>query len=308
MKNFKNIIPILGLTLVVASCDYNEKYFPGYDDGVAPTNVFAYEDSLVSADYTTISKVGLAGATNSADSVLVKSLATLKYFPVDIPASKYIPFWIANKYMYGDIGSSVTVISSQYLAEEGGVEDVKEKYILGENGWEIFDPKIFLEESFLTDWGDFTAVSLEGEQEWKWSSYNQDGFAKISGYVSSSKANYDNEDWLISPAMDFSGYDKINLTFDHVSRYGVNMNIELTLWATDNYTVGGTIDTTKWKELKFEYAYNASSYTFKSSGPVSLDYFANKQNVRIGFRYKSFATSSAATWEIKNVLVMEAQE
>lgn len=303
MKIYKNILTVLGLTLVFASCDFNELNFPGYDDGVPPTNVFAFDDSLVTADYTAISKLGLAVAVNAADSAAAKSIATNKYFTDDAPSYKYIPLWLAKKYLYGDRKSSVMMTSSQYITEEGELQNVKEKYIL-DSIWARYDAEI-LNETFLEDLGDFTAVSVAGPQVWAWSTYKGDGFAKISGY---SSGNIINEDWLISPAMDLTKRKKATLTFDHTHKYGVeDFSSQMTAWVTDDYQTGSTPDTLKWNKLTFTYQLS-SGYIFGSSGPISLDDYAGKTNVRVAFRYQCDDKVSAPTWEVQNVLVLEADE
>lgn len=154
-----------------------------------------------------------------------------------------------------------------------------------------------LSETFAASLGSFTPVSVKGDQVWFHDSY---GYAKITGYVSGK--SYLNDDWLISPSMDFSDVSKATLSFDNVYRYGLNQTVNLTLLVTDSYT-GGDIDTTKWSKLDFAYS-SGTNWTFVSSGLIDLDAYAGKENVRFAFRYKSDSTiNDAATWEIKNVLV-----
>lgn len=156
-----------------------------------------------------------------------------------------------------------------------------------------------LSETFATSLGNFTTQSLVGDQVWAWSS----SYAKMTGYVSS--VNNPNDDWLISPAMDFSDVTKANLTFDQVQRYGVDLENTLTLLVSDSYT-GGAIDTLKWVKIPITYT-DGKSWTFVTTGPLSLDAYKGKENVRIAFRYKSTSTASA-TWEIKNLLVESVVE
>ena len=56
--------------------------------------------------------------------------------------------------------------------------------------------------------GDFKVFSIVGDQVWAWNSYN---YMLMTGYVSGSY--YDNEDWLVSPAMNLT--ERVNpwLTF-----------------------------------------------------------------------------------------------
>lgn len=303
MKKAKYIIPFLGLTLLFASCDYNELNFPGFDDGKTPTNVFAYEDTISDADFLELSKLGLKVAENKTDSQAIKALAVEKYFTKDAPSYKLIPLLLAKKYLYGDRKSSVMVTSLQYIYEEGETQLVNEKYIL-DSIWARYDAEI-LNETFTEDLGDFTAFSVKGDQVWAWSSYNGDGFAKISGY---SGGNLVNEDWLISPAMDMTKRKAVQFTFDHTHKYGVeNFASQMTAWVTDKYVAGSIPDTTNWKKLSFTYQLS-STYTFGSSGPISLNEYAGKSNVRVAFRYESNTTESAPTWEVQNVMVIEPEE
>lgn len=156
-------------------------------------------------------------------------------------------------------------------------------------------------EAFGTNLGNFTAKSVKGNQVWGWSSYNSVGFAKISGFVSN--VNYVNDDWLISPSMDFSDVTKANLSFDNAYKYGASPEYTLTLWATDSYS-GGDIDTTKWKAISF--THSTGNFVFANSGLVALDSYAGKENVRFAFRYRSDTLISASTWEVNNVKVESA--
>jgi hypothetical protein len=153
-----------------------------------------------------------------------------------------------------------------------------------------------LSETFATSLGNFTKQSLLGDSIWNWTKYG----AKITGYDTPSKTNFPNDDWLISPSMDFSDVTKANLSFDHAHRFGANPNVDLTLMVSTSYT-GGTIDTTKWTSIAFTHS-DQTTWTFLSSGLIALDAYAGKENVRFALRFKSSATASA-TWEVKNVLV-----
>lgn len=153
-------------------------------------------------------------------------------------------------------------------------------------------------ESFGTSLGNFTLQSLKGEQSWMWATYSGSSYAKMTGFVSS--VNNENDDWLISPPVDFSDVTKANLSFTHAHRYGVNPVVELTLMVTDSYA-GGAIDTTKWTSVAFTHS-DGASWTFVNSGLLSLNEFAGKESVRFAFRYKSSSTAGA-TWEVNNVVL-----
>lgn len=304
MKKIFKLLSAAALVAGLASCDFNEVNFPGYDDQVAPKNKFAYTDSVTEADMATISKLALKEAKTAADSAKAKALGTNKYFhDVDAPAADYIPLWLATKYKYGDVKSSVTVVSPQYIAEEGELQYVKEKYVQDSTRkFKLYNAEIF-SEPFLTSLGTFTAISVTGDQKWAWSSYKGDGFAKISGY---SNGNKDNEDWLISPAIDMSKRTEALLLFDNTHKFGTVSTKEMTVWVCRDWD-GVSTDTLQWTRKMFTYS-TTNDYTFVSSGAISLTEFAGKSNVRVAFRYLSNSKESAPTWEVKNVRLLESLE
>jgi len=301
----KMIFPAVVLTLLVSACNFNEVNFPGYDAGVAPRNKFAYTDSVTEADMTAISKMALAYDTTKADSALTKALATNKYFiDNESPASKYIPLWLAKKYKYGDVKSSVIVTTPQYISEEGELQYVKEKYVLDSNRvFNIYNNEIFAE-SFMTNITNFKSVSVTGAQLWFWSSYKGEGFAKFSGY---SNGNQNNEDWLISPAVDLTKRATAFLLFENTHKYGTVYNKEMTLWVTDQWDGTSTPDTLNWVKKDFVKS-TTQDYVFVSSGPIALNQYAHKTNVRFAFRYLSNTVESCPTWEVKNIRVLESLE
>ncbi|HET9571733.1 MAG TPA: choice-of-anchor J domain-containing protein [Bacteroidales bacterium] len=301
----KIFFPAAVLAIMFSACNFNEQNFPGYDDGVAPTNKFAYTDSITDADMIAISKMALAFDTTKTDSALTKELGVNKYFKDNLsPASKYIPMWLAKKYKYGDPKSYVIVTTPQYIASEGELMYIKEKYVLDSSRvFHIYRNEIFAE-PFLTSIGNFTAVSVVGAQVWTWNTYKSVGYMKFSGY---SGGNQNNEDWLISPAIDLSKRASAYLKFDNTHKYGTNFDKEMTLWVSDNWDGVATPDTLNWVKKTFIKSLT-NDYTFVSSGPVSLTEYANKSNIRIAFRYVSNTRESCPTWEIKNVQVIESLE
>lgn len=159
------------------------------------------------------------------------------------------------------------------------------------------DTATILSEPFATSLGRFTQQSLVGAQVWTWSS-SGGGYAKITGYVSS--VQNANDDWLISPSINFANASNVLLNFTHVHRYGTDVagTNTMKLYVTDSY-ISGAIDSTKWTELTFNHSVG-TNWTFVNSGDINLSSYIGKRNVHFAFRYISDAVNSA-TWEIKNV-------
>lgn len=301
----KMILPAAVLALMFSACNFNEQNFSGYDDGVAPTNMFAFTDSITGADMVAISKMGLALDTTSADSAATLALAKDKFFRDDVsPASKYIPLWLAKKYKYGDPKSFVVVTTPQYISSKVDTLYIKEKYIQDSSRvFNIYRNEIFAE-SFVTSMGNFTAISVTGDQLWVWNTYKGVGYMKFSGY---SSGNKDNEDWLISPAIDLSKRTSAYLRFDNTHKYGTVFAKEMTLWVCNNWNGVSTPDTLNWVKKDFIRSLT-NNYVFVNSGPINMTEYAGKTNVRFAFRYLSNTIESCPTWEVKNTQLIETLE
>lgn len=161
----------------------------------------------------------------------------------------------------------------------------------------LLDQSMLSAASFNT----FTTYSVAGIQTWNQS--NQYG-ATCTGY--SGGQNYQNEDWLISPAINLNQTDNVKLTFDHTRGVTAVMNVGLALgwysvFATADYT--GDPATTQWIELTGLNQNIPVGWQFIASGELLVPEAAKSANSRIAFRYMSSNTQSA-TWEIKNIKVV----
>ncbi|MBP6284485.1 MAG: hypothetical protein KA373_03610, partial [Paludibacteraceae bacterium] len=82
-----------------------------------------------------------------------------------------------------------------------------------------------------------------------------------------------------------------------------NKPTEQTVWISTNYTVGAP-STAIWTQLIAPTWPSGSDWTFVSSGDIDLSAYTGNSNICIAFKYAS-TTAGAATWEIKNVVVIE---
>ncbi|HRS68145.1 MAG TPA: endonuclease [Paludibacteraceae bacterium] len=149
----------------------------------------------------------------------------------------------------------------------------------------------FLNESFSASQGNFTITNkilpAEISYVWKWASAAYG--IKATAYANST--NYAAESWLISPDIDLQNATTAKLTFDQARKFG----------ALEHLSVKVSYDNTNWSDLTVANWPDGSSWSFISSGDVSLDAYIGKI-VKIAFVYTS-TSSAAATWEIKNVIV-----
>lgn len=113
----KNIVLSMCASLLfLASCDYNEKNFPGFDELTDPKDVQTITMDLADADYKTIAGLTankeLALSKDPEGQTFVSALEAMgknKYFTEDAQAAWYLPAFINEKNPYLSDGSKVTI-------------------------------------------------------------------------------------------------------------------------------------------------------------------------------------------------------
>lgn len=119
--------------------------------------------------------------------------------------------------------------------------------------------------------------------------------AKMDGY--SGGVNNPNEDWLITPAMNFDLYSNEVLSFMNAYSYA---GAPLVAKISSNYNGTGDPNTFTWTDLAF--TLSPGGFAWTNSGDIDVS-AVNGTNVYIGFKYTSDATASS-TWELDDILVL----
>ncbi|MFI3297064.1 MAG: choice-of-anchor J domain-containing protein [bacterium] len=153
-------------------------------------------------------------------------------------------------------------------------------------------------EELTSSFGTMTTYDVAGDQSWEIDSY---GYAKISGYGDS--AYNVNEDWMITPDVSLEEVTVAKLTFETVARYFSDLSTETTIWVSEDYVEGDPNNAT-WTQLECALT-DASDWTFAAAPDVDLTPYAGKV-IRVAFKYVS-TDSKAGTWEVKNVVISNAQ-
>ncbi|MBL7104133.1 MAG: choice-of-anchor J domain-containing protein, partial [Bacteroidales bacterium] len=151
-------------------------------------------------------------------------------------------------------------------------------------------------ENFDVSWGNWTTISVVGEQVWdRDNNYglNNTPCARMNGYAG---GPVENDDWLISPAMDFDNYDNETLVFYNAKNYdGPDMECKI---STD-YNGGGDPYSATWTTLSYIMTPGSWEWTF--SGEIDISGF-NGSAVYVAFQYTS-TSSEAATWEVDDISI-----
>jgi hypothetical protein len=163
--------------------------------------------------------------------------------------------------------------------------------------------KTVMEESFANGLGIFETFNAIGDSTWTWKQYSNEKCMEMTA------STIQNEDWLISPAMDLTRIVNANLYFRHTINKvpeGVskeNMKKQQTVWVSKDYTSGDPNNAT-WKQcnLSDEDLPSGSNWIFvKAELPVPSEFMTEKK-VRIAFKYIC-DESFSATWRINEVSV-----
>jgi hypothetical protein len=152
-------------------------------------------------------------------------------------------------------------------------------------------------ESFSTNLGGFERVSVDpsGSATWYWnSSYS---CANVNGYNKGA-----NEDYLISPAFDFTDQKSGTIGFEHAVGYGTQADwaSQCKLLISDNYT-GNVADAT-WTQLTIPVWGTSKNFDWKTNSIAIPAEFMHKSSIHFAFYYNVGATN-APSWEIKNFVV-----
>ena len=140
--------------------------------------------------------------------------------------------------------------------------------------------------------GDWTAYNVTGDQVWDIDAYGNPGnCAKMSGYEG---AAFDNEDWLISPALDLDNYANETFVFETAYNYDgpamellVSMDFE-----------SGDPTSANWTPISF----TASPGGWEWTGSGEIDLSSYTGTIHLAYKFTS-TSSGSSTWEVDNILI-----
>lgn len=205
----------------------------------------------------------------------------------------FIDFKNLPEYIWGDsvqyaFSLKTTLKSSEF---DGALPDLPDVTDPSESG-------TMLSNSFMDGLAPFLPISVLGPQVW----ISDATFgAKISGFSSGSSVA--NEDWLVSPVLDFSKVQSAVLKFTHVCNKGSVSNVKTnhTLWYSTTYSGSGEIVSGEWTQLPIPSYSSGTSWNDWVTPQIILPSELNGQKkVSLAFKYLS-SNSESATWQVKDL-------
>ncbi len=151
-------------------------------------------------------------------------------------------------------------------------------------------------ENFDNDWGNWSVISVTGNQEWERDNNYGIGdspCARVSGYEGGSNVN---EDWLISPSMNLEEYENEIFSFYTAMNYS---GPELEVLISTDYDGGGDPASANWNPLTG--TLSSGGWEWVNSGDIDISSY-NSSEVYVAFKYTS-TDSESATWEVDEILI-----
>lgn len=157
--------------------------------------------------------------------------------------------------------------------------------------------QILLDEQFNDGTlGVFTEYSvLGGGQVWTPDSFMDDQFAEMNGFDGGIQ---DNEDWLISPALDMDQYDGEVLTFETACNFN---GPDLELLASNDYDGSSDPNNATWTNLSDQVTWSAGGYEVTPSGEIDLSGITGTGY--IAFKYISNSDVDGKLWQVDSIIV-----
>lgn len=231
------------------------------------------------------------------------------------------PVYLAQKFPYAVKGEQVAVVYKKTADSNPIVEEYTFNggwaastnystrttiFVKAADGTYTAQAGVYLDEA-LTGGNDggFTVqdIALTGVS-YVWKSDASYGW-KASAFMNNT--NYETESWLLTPVIDLSEAMTPQLSFEEAHKFlnGNPLSEYMMVKVSTDYI--DDVESCTWETVEVDETQwsDGQSWDFYKVGPYSLSAYVG-QVIRIAFVYKS-TSSAAPTWEIKNVLVNEAE-
>ena len=300
--------------------DYSTAKMTGY----ANSTNYANEDWLISAKFS-LENVSSASLTmtyiaryfNNLDSDITlqvssdytsgdPTLATWTQVPATwISGSNWTDFVATTVDLSPFVGQKICV-AVKYVSDDVKAGTIEVQSILIQEGSGPTPPpgpnpggevqNMPYSQSFASEFGTYMTYDIFGAQSWE-IDYNT---AKMTGYVGGSY--YANEDWLISSPVAITGVDDAKMTMSYIGRYFNNINEEVTVWASTNYTWGSDPSMASWTQVPASLV-EGSNWNDFITVELSLTEYVG-QTITVAVKYTS-TDSKAGTMEIQSITIEE---
>lgn len=155
---------------------------------------------------------------------------------------------------------------------------------------------VVLYEDFNDELGVFSTYDVYGDQTWHQGTYQGVTYANMNGYANGQ--NNQNEDWLISPALQCDYHD-IMLSFCTAMKFDGD---PLRVMVSNDYDGQSEPSEYTWTDITDAFDFSSGNYEWVESGSVNLYPIVGNGTFYVAFVYTSSASASNS-WEIDYVSI-----
>lgn len=154
-------------------------------------------------------------------------------------------------------------------------------------------------EGFTCSTQSWTVENVDGQQTWECDTTA--GFVLCSTFGDTTTIS---DDWIISPALDFSAYEAISINFQTRERFN---GPALELLYSEDYSGMGDPNAATWTSLSFNFDNSQNGFAYApwtESGDVAIP--SNATSVHMAFKYSASidtSMSDAAEWQVDDVII-----
>ena len=157
-------------------------------------------------------------------------------------------------------------------------------------------------QSFSTGFGTYMSYSVVDDNH-VWTYESTYSVVQMTGHVGGNPGeDFANEDWLISSPVAVTGVSDAKMTMRYLGRYFNNINNDVTVWVSTNYTYGENPTTAQWTQLPANLVESTTWSDFKDVELALTDYIG--QTITVAVKYLSTDTKGG-TIEVSAITVEE---
>ena len=157
-------------------------------------------------------------------------------------------------------------------------------------------------QNFASGFGTYMSYSVIDDNH-VWTFESSYSVVQMTGHVGGNPGeNYANEDWLISSPVAITVVNDAKVTVKYLGRYFDNINNDVTIWVSNNYTYGESPATAQWTQLPANLSESSSWSDFKTVELALTDFVG--QTINVAVKYLSTDTKGG-TIEVANITVEE---
>ena len=157
-------------------------------------------------------------------------------------------------------------------------------------------------QSFSTGFGTYMSYSVVDDNH-VWTYESTYSVVQMTGHVGGNPGeDFANEDWLISSPVALTDVSDAKMTMRYLGRYFNNINNDVTVWVSTNYTYGENPTTAQWTQLPANLVESTTWSDFKDVELALTDYIG--QTITVAVKYLSTDTKGG-TIEVSTITVEE---